>query len=75
MSLSEHEKQQIQLIDSQVLQLQDKDASDFAILDALMDFVPDVNCIIDALEPEEVRGLFSKYSGFSHFSSIIEQAD
>jgi len=74
MSLSDHEKQQIQLINSQVLLLQDKGASDFAILDALMDFVPDVNCIIDNLDPEEVRGLFSRYDGFAYFSSLIEQA-
>ena len=74
MSISEHEKKQVVLIDKQVLLLQDKGASDAAILDALIDFIPDAACIINRLEQDNVSPLLSKYYGFSYFVSLIEQA-
>ena len=71
MKLSAHEKEQIKVIDEQVKLLQEKNASDDAILHALTDFFPEVKCLIENTEPKELEMYLSSYLGFGYFVSLI----
>lgn len=71
MIISEHDKNQIQLIDEQVKILQGKGASDEAIIDALIDFVPEVTCLVENVELSELSGYLAKYEGYAYLLSLI----
>ena len=71
MPLSDHEKEQIRLIDSQVKMLQEKSVSDDTILNTLIDFVGDTKCIVENSEPKELELQLSAYNGFAYFVSIV----
>ena len=70
-NISEHEKEIIRQVDSQVKMLQKRNASDEAILDALVDFFADVKCIVENSETKEIQMLLAGYEGFSYFVSLI----
>lgn len=74
MKLSDEDKNQIRLIDEQVLMLQKKNASDEAIIEALMDFVPDVICLVQNMERSEIQTVYDAHSGWAYFVSIIHLA-
>lgn len=74
MPISDHEKEQIRLIDSQVKLLQDRNASDETILNTLIDFVADTKCIVENADPKELELQLSAYGGFAYFVSIVSLA-
>ena len=74
MPISNHEKEQIRLIDNQVKMLQDRNASDDAILNTLIDFVGDTKCIVENSESKELDLQLSTYNGFAYFVSIVSLA-
>lgn len=71
MPLSDHEKEQIRLIDNQVKVLQRKNASDETILNTLIDFVSETKCIAENTETKELELQLSNHLGFAYFVSII----
>ena len=73
MKISDHEKNQIQLIDEQVKLLHEKSASDEAIIEALIEFVPDVMCFFEQLESDEFKQYLAKYEGFAYFLLKVKQ--
>ena len=73
MNISDHDKNQIQLIDAQVKLLQEKSASDEAIIEALIEFVPDVMCYFEILESQELQNHLTQYEGFAFFLSKIKK--
>ena len=74
MPISNHEKEQIRLIDNQVKMLQDRNASDDVILNTLIDFVGDTKCIVENSESKELDLQLSTYNGFAYFVSIVSLA-
>lgn len=74
MALSNHEKEQIKLIDNQVKLLQDRNASDETILNTLIDFVADTKCIVENSESKELELHLSAYNGFAYYVSIVSLA-
>ncbi len=73
MKISDHEKNQIQLIDEQVKLLLEKSASDEAIIEALIEFVPEVMCFFEQLESEEFKHYLASYEGFAYFLLKVKQ--
>ena len=74
MRINDFDKNQIKLIDEQVKMLQEKMASDEAILDALMEFIPDATCLVENAEKEELQMYLAAHSGFSYFVSLVSLA-
>ena len=74
MRLSDEDKNQIRLIDEQVLMLQEKNASDEAIIEALIDFVPDVVCLVQNMERSHLQTIFDGNAGWAYLVSIIHIA-
>ena len=72
MNITAYEKNQIQLIDEQVLLLQQREACDEAIMSALVEFVPETVCLIENMPQNELRLYLSRYSGYAYFISIID---
>lgn len=72
--ISDQEKEKIRLIDSQVKLLQDKNASDETIMNTLIDFVPDVRCIVENSEAKELDLYLREFNGFTFFVSLISMA-
>jgi hypothetical protein len=71
MKINDTDKNQIKLMDEQVLMLQEKNASDEAILDALADFIPDIVCLVQNLDKAQLLKYVSTFPGFAYFISII----
>lgn len=71
MRISDYDKNQIQQIDAQVILLQSKEASDEAIIDALIEFVPDVTCFVENVEPQALQRYLAKHHGFAYFLSLV----
>lgn len=71
MPLTEHDIHQITLIDEQINILLDKNTSDTIILDTLMDFIPEVCCMIEQTEISLLKPYLERYQGFSHFFSLV----
>lgn len=74
MTLTERELEQVVLIDGQVKLLQDKNASDATILNTLVDFVADTQCIVNSCETEALNQILRKYNGFAYFLSLVSLA-
>lgn len=72
MSLPDHERHQISLIDEQMTLLLSKKATDNAILDALFDFIPEVRCLIDNMSADSMKPYLDRYPGFAYFCTLID---
>lgn len=72
MRLTEHDIRQISIIDEQTTQLLEKNAPDTAILDALMDFIPEVKCMIEQSDLTLFKPYLDKYQGFAHFFALVD---
>lgn len=48
MTLSDHDKELIRIIDAQVEQLIERNAPEHVIVTTLMDFIPDMRCMVNA---------------------------
>ena len=73
MKLSADEKQLICLINDQVKMLINKSASDLTILNTLIDFVPEVKCLLGDDNDKELELYFGEYTGFTYFARLINQ--
>ena len=51
--------------------MEDKGASDEAIIDALIEFVPETTCLVENVEIPDLQQYLARYSGFSYFVSLI----
>ncbi len=71
MRITEHEKQLIKTIDEQVKMLQEKNASDETILCTLVDFFPEMKCLLESSEPKELEHYLSENNGFSYLINLI----
>ncbi len=74
MPLTTHEREKIALIDKQVKMLQDREANDDVILNALMDFVAETKCIVESANVEELQTSLRKHQGFAYFLSLVSLA-
>ena len=74
MKINDSDKNQIQLIDAQVKNLQDRNASDEAILDALVEFIPDTTCLVENAEKAELQMYLGAHPHFAYFVSLISLA-
>ncbi|RMX02511.1 hypothetical protein [Legionella jordanis] len=70
-NLSEHEKEFIQLIDSQVRQLLERNAPDNAIVSTLIDFAPNARCIVKATGKKQLDRCCKEYPHFAYFLQLI----
>lgn len=74
MIISDYDKNQMKLIDEQVANLKNKNASDEAILESLIDFVPDTTCLVENIETSDLQQYLARYNGFAYFISLISLA-
>lgn len=72
MKLSDQEKNQMQLLDEQVLILQEKNAGDDAIVLALKEFIPYVISLIDNMPEDELKFFLNKHQGVSYFIALLD---
>ena len=72
MSLTEYDIHQINLIDEQVMLLLEKNASNTTILDTMIDFVPEICCMIEQTDLSLLKPYLDKYQGFAHFFSLVD---
>ncbi|HHW4982784.1 TPA: hypothetical protein ACU0X8_002338 [Legionella anisa] len=74
MTLSDHDKELIRIIDAQVEQLIEKNAPEHVIVTTLMDFIPDVRCMVNATCEKQLDLYCREYSHFNYFLKLISQA-
>jgi len=72
MNLPAHDKNQIQLINDQVLLLQEREAADFAIVEALADFIPEIRCMNWSGASDEMKKQLDANAGFAYFVSLLD---
>ena len=66
-----HDENQIKAINSQVMLLQGRGADDNAILDVLLEFIPNVKCFIDNNETSDIEDCLRSNPGVSYFVSLV----
>lgn len=72
MKLSDHEKQLIATIDEQVKLLRGKDANESTMVSTLLEFTPEIKCIMDTIDEKELQMYLYNYKNFSYYAAIIE---
>lgn len=72
MKITSHEKEQIKLIDEQIRMLHQKNASDETLLLTLVDFIPEVKCLIENAKSSDLAELCAKYEDFNYFLNLLE---
>ncbi|CDZ76817.1 hypothetical protein BN59_01093 [Legionella massiliensis] len=71
MTLSEHEKEIIRLVDEQVKQLVEKNASDILIVQTLADFIPELRCLLSSTSEKQLDLYCREYLHFNRFLQLI----
>jgi len=71
--LTELDKQTIATIDEQVAMLLEKSATDVSIVNTLIDFIPDVKCLLDADGDKQLVLHCRAYPNFTYFANLIEE--
>lgn len=74
-NLSDHDKEIIRLVDAQVRKLSSKSASDNAIIATLIDFIPDVRCIVTGTCEKQLDLYCREYQYFYYFLRLLHQLD
>ena len=74
-NLSDHDKEIIRLVNTQVMKLTSKSASDNAIIATLIDFVPDVRCIATGTCEKQLDLYCREYQYFHYFLRLLHQFD
>jgi len=73
--LSEHDKQIISVINEQVNLLIDKSATDSTIINTLIEFIPEVKCLLGDDNDKALELYFGEYTGFTYFARLINQLE
>ncbi|KTC67858.1 Uncharacterised protein [Legionella bozemanae] len=73
LTLSDHDKELIRLIDAQAKQLMERNAPDHVIVTTLMDFIPDVRCMVNATCEKQLDLYCREYPHFNYFLQLISQ--
>lgn len=71
MTLSDYDKELIRIIDAQVEQLIEKNAPEHVIVTTLMDFIPDVRCMVNATCEKQLDLYCREYKHFNYFLQLI----
>ena len=70
--LTELDKQLINTIDGQVGLLLNKSATDLTIINTLIDFIPEVKCLLNSDNDKLLELHFMEYKNFAYFAKLIE---
>lgn len=73
MTLSDHEKELIRVIDVQVEQMIARNAPEHVIVTTLMDFIPEVRCMVNATCEKQLDLYCREYPQFNYFLQLISQ--
>ena len=73
--ISNEDKKTINLINDQVNALIEKLASDLTIVNTLVDFIPDVKCLLSGGNDKELDLDCKEYIGFSYFINLINKLE
>ncbi|QMT62104.1 hypothetical protein [Legionella sp. PC997] len=71
--LSDHDKELIRVINIQVEQLLERNVPEHVIVTTLMDFIPDVRCMINATCEKQLELYCREYPQFNYFLQLISQ--
>jgi hypothetical protein len=71
--LSDQDKEIIRLVEAQVKLLIEKTAPDHVIVSTLIDFIPDVRCIVTATCEKQLDLYCKEYQHFNYFLQLINQ--
>ncbi|HHI9467082.1 TPA: hypothetical protein ACP9DH_002890 [Legionella anisa] len=74
MTRSDHDKELIRVIDVQVEQLVERNAPEHVLVTTLIDFIPDVRCIANAMCEKQLDLYCREYQHFNYFLQLISQA-
>ena len=72
-NLSNHDKELIRVIDSQVELLVEKKAPEHVIIDALFDFIPEVQCMVNGSCEKQLDLYYKEYQSFDYFVQLVNQ--
>lgn len=70
--LNDLDMQLISTIEEQVGLLLDKSATELTIINTLVDFIPDVKCLLNSGNDKLLELYFEEYKNFAYFSALIE---
>ena len=70
--LTDLDKQLISTIDNQVKLLLEKGAADSTIINTLLDFIPDVKCLLGSDNDKLLELHFLEYVNFAYFAKLID---
>lgn len=70
-TLTHRDKEMIRVIDLQVSQLLDKKAPDYLIISTLIDWIPDVKCLMDSICEKQLDLYCKDYLNFNYFLQVI----
>ncbi|HFD8252058.1 TPA: hypothetical protein ACMWW0_003250 [Legionella pneumophila] len=73
MTLSDHDKELIRIIDAQVEQLIERNAPEHVIVTTLMDFIPDMRCMVNATCEKQLDLYCREYPYFNYILQVINQ--
>lgn len=70
--LNEQDNQLIYTVNEQVGMLLDKSAGDTVIINTLIDFIPDVKCLLNSHHDKLLELNCMEYENFAYFATLIE---
>jgi len=70
--LNDLDKQLIRTIEEQVGLLINKSATDITIINTLIDFIPDVKCLLNGSNDKLLELHCMEYKNFAYFATLIE---
>lgn len=73
-TLSDHDKEIIRLVETQVKLLIERTAPDHVIISTLIDFIPDVRCMVTATCEKQLDLYCKEYQHFNYFLQLINQS-
>jgi hypothetical protein len=71
LTLSDKDKEIIRLVEAQVKLLIERTAPDHVIVSTLIDFIPDVRCIVTATCEKQLDLYCKEYQHFNYFLQLI----
>lgn len=74
LKLSDKDKEIIRLVEAQVKLLIERTAPDHVIVSTLIDFIPDVRCIVTATCEKQLDLYCKEYQHFNYVLQLINQS-
>ncbi|CEK11805.1 hypothetical protein [Legionella hackeliae] len=72
-TLSDHDKEIIRMVDSQVKLLLERKTQDHIIISTLIDFIPEVRCMVSSTCESQFHLYCEEYQHFNYFLQLINQ--